>query len=241
MTNEDKTDSDTPIGSGPDEGTWWWHRFQPAPARDPYSFEGETGTFNKDGSVSSDAKVYPVDGTFDDDYHCSLMYSLNKDYWEAMCMGSSAYTWFEVGDGGCDVNEIATSMLTYPQAKGVPQLITTGICVRADDDALGDGLERVAEEGDLNGLDNVDDACADDFTLVHQIGINDAEATLTQLVAEDNCAQFCAPNFVLDMLAEENIVSGGCGPEGFDSLVSQTSFVMGPTTVIADVFEKGDN
>jgi len=43
------------------------------------------------------------------------------------------------------------------------------------------------------------------------------------------------------MLAEENIVSGGCGPEGFDSLVSQTSFTMGPTTVFADVFEKGDN
>lgn len=190
VSNANKTDESNPISSGPDASTWWWLRNFPAPARDPYSFEGEAGIFKNDtGSVSSTEKLYPVDGSFDDDYHCVLEYSINKDWWEASCMGSSGYTSLELGDGGCDVDQLAVTMVTYPSAPGVPHFINSGLCVRADDDFLGDGVDRVAEDGDLNGLGEEDEDCAAGFSLVHQIGQNDAENTLTDYVIQDNCVQ----------------------------------------------------
>ena len=112
----------------------------------------------------------------------------------------------------------------------------TGKCVKDRQgflvaDPVNAGLEIVYENGDLNE-DELDDSCGDGFTLVYEEGKAVDGETVSQTVIEDNCGQFCVPNFILPMIAniDSPIVPGNCPDAGYESFIAQSRTQLFPGT-----------
>ena len=129
--------------------------------------------------------------------------------------------------------------------QGIPYVVSGGECVRVDDDFLDEPSALSYEDGDLNGA-GLDSVCEAGYTLVHEEGNGVEGFFLSEDVVEDNCAQFCVPDFVLGMLSDEDqpVLPGSCEDAGYLEHVAQTttSLIPGsPLTTVVDVYDRGDD
>ena len=129
--------------------------------------------------------------------------------------------------------------------QGIPYVVSGGECVRVDDDFIDEPyLKPTNEDGDLNGA-GLDSVCDAGYTLVHEEGNGVDGFFLSEDVIEDNCAQFCVPDFVLGMLSDEDqpVLPGSCEDAGYLEHVAQTttSLIPGASfTTVVDVYDRGD-
>ena len=128
--------------------------------------------------------------------------------------------------------------------QGLPFVVGGGECVRVDDDFVDAPLKPTNEDGDLNGA-GLDSVCEAGYTLVHEEGNGIDDLFLSEDVLEDNCAQFCVPDFVLGMLSDDDqpVLPGSCEDAGYLEHVTQTTTRLipgSPLTTVVDVFDRGD-